>query len=279
VSLRTQRLNYFYVAADLTEEWTADDLKTEIIAHLRGALDVMRRIFGEAEQRRLANLRLADLPPVLRGVLNAEPALASALTSAGTLGELTGAEREVAMTALGRFQVAQLLKQLMLQVIGQLWVDYLTSVEALRTSIGLEAYAQRDPLVAYKSRASEMFQELLVNMRAGVVARAFTFRPRAAAEAPVRQPQAPQAAAVAAGNGGTRAVIAPPAAAAATPPPEARNLGRNDACWCGSGKKYKDCHYDKDRAAQAEATPAASGAQPAKETTGEGGGKRRRRRR
>jgi preprotein translocase subunit SecA len=158
-----------------------------------------------------------------------------------------------------------------------LWVDYLTSVEALRTSIGLEAYAQRDPLVAYKSRASEMFQELLVNMRAGVVARAFTFRPRAAAEAPVRQPQAPQAAAVAAGNGGARAVIAPPAAAAV--PPEARNLGRNDACWCGSGKKYKDCHYDKDRAAQAEATPAASGAQPAKETTGEGGGKRRRRRR
>jgi preprotein translocase subunit SecA len=76
----------------------------------------------------------------------------------------------------------------MLQVIGQLWVDYLTSVEALRTSIGLEAYAQRDPLVAYKSRAFEMFQELLVNMRAGVVVRAFKTRPQ------VQAPESPSAA-------------------------------------------------------------------------------------
>jgi preprotein translocase subunit SecA len=65
------------------------------------------------------------------------------------------------------------MRQNMLQVIGGLWVEYLTSVEALRTSIGLEAYAQRDPLVAYKSKAFEMFQELLVNMRAGVISRAF----------------------------------------------------------------------------------------------------------
>jgi len=66
----------------------------------------------------------------------------------------------------------------MLQTIGNLWVEYLTSVEALRTSIGLEAYAQRDPLVAYKSKATDMFQELLANIRAGVISRTMQMRPR-----------------------------------------------------------------------------------------------------
>jgi preprotein translocase subunit SecA len=51
-------------------------------------------------------------------------------------------------------------------------------MEALRVSIGLEAYAQRDPLVQYKSRAFALFQELLGNMRLGVITRMFTYRPR-----------------------------------------------------------------------------------------------------
>ena len=60
---------------------------------------------------------------------------------------------------------------LLLGAITELWVDYLTRVEALRVSIGLEAYAQRDPLVQYKCRASEMFQRLLEDIRGLVVGR------------------------------------------------------------------------------------------------------------
>jgi hypothetical protein len=118
-----------------------------------------------------------------------------------------------------------------------------------------------------------MFQQLLVNMRAGVVARAFTFRPRAADA----QARPAVAAAPAAANGGAR--LAPGAAPvpAAAPPPEARNLGRNDVCWCGSGKKYKDCHWDRDHAAAAAPAGAAPKAEGA--ASGGGGGKRRRRKR
>jgi preprotein translocase subunit SecA len=54
-------------------------------------------------------------------------------------------------------------------------------VEALRVSVGLEAYAQSDPLVKYKSQASEMFQTLLADIRAGVIGRIFLYQPRAAA--------------------------------------------------------------------------------------------------
>jgi preprotein translocase subunit SecA len=62
-------------------------------------------------------------------------------------------------------------------------------MEALRVSIGLEAYAQRDPLVQYKSRASEMYHELVANMRLGVISRMFTFRPRTTSQATVSSPR------------------------------------------------------------------------------------------
>ena len=51
-------------------------------------------------------------------------------------------------------------------------------MEALRVSIGLEAYAQRDPLVQYKNKASELFKGLFEDMRTGVVTQMYTYRPR-----------------------------------------------------------------------------------------------------
>jgi preprotein translocase subunit SecA len=260
VLLRSQRLIYFFAAAEMVEDWDAADFKEEIGAHLHGAVDAFRGLWGDAEFRRLAGIgaRVGDLPQAVQAALPSAGGLA-----AGTaLGDLGAEAQAAAQSKLGQVVLTNLFRQLMLQVIGQLWVEYLTSVEALRTSIGLEAYAQRDPLVAYKSKAFEMFQELLVNMRAGVVARAFTFRPRAQqVEAPAR------GAAQAAADGGS-----------AAPPESARNLGRNDPCWCGSGKKYKDCHWEADhRQGAAQASGPAAAAEPA--PAGEGGGRGRRRRR
>ena len=80
--------------------------------------------------------------------------------------------------ALGRRALSEVYRQVLLGVITELWVDYLTQMEALRVSIGLEAYAQRDPLVQYKSKASALFQDLLSAMRLGVITRMFTYRPR-----------------------------------------------------------------------------------------------------
>ena len=82
---------------------------------------------------------------------------------------------------VGRQVQSQIYRQVLLGVITELWVDYLTRVEALRVSVGLEAYAQSDPLVKYKSQASEMFQTLLADIRAGVIGRIFLYQPRGAA--------------------------------------------------------------------------------------------------
>ena len=82
----------------------------------------------------------------------------------------------------------------LLAATSELWVDYLTRIEALRVSIGLEAYAQRDPLVQYKGRASEMFTQLVEDIRGLVISRIFAYRPRPVEITPVETTDAPPAA-------------------------------------------------------------------------------------
>jgi preprotein translocase subunit SecA len=97
---------------------------------------------------------------------------------AAPINTLTESQQNQVAMELGRQAITQIYRQLLLRVISELWVEYLTQMEALRISIGLEAYAQRDPLVQYKNKAFEMFQGLLRDMRMSVVTRMFTFRPR-----------------------------------------------------------------------------------------------------
>jgi preprotein translocase subunit SecA len=88
-------------------------------------------------------------------------------------------EHKTALTyGMGFEAINETYRRLILRVISELWVEYLTKMEALRVSIGLEAYGQRDPLVMYKTRASQMFQELFEDMRMSMVTRMFKTRPR-----------------------------------------------------------------------------------------------------
>jgi len=276
-ALRTRRLTYVYSVARKLDGRDPQALTEEILDHLKGAQKALAQIWGEAELARhaKAGLRMADLPQRALDRLKAASGDSQWDDAASSpLGTLHGELRERVIEELGRESLNEIYRQLMLSVSGQLWVEYLTQVEALRTSIGLEAYGQRDPLVQYKSKAFDLFQELLVNMRGGVVSRLFAFRPQAPAmldrpapRAGVPATTAPRGVAgasrPAAGNGDTRG--------GAGPPP---NLGRNDECWCGSGKKYKHCHYDSDRAQQP--APVAAGNLPTSEVV-EGARKRRRR--
>ena len=109
------------------------------------------------------------------------------------LSHLDGA-REYLLQAIGAGAIAQVHRQLFLGVGDRLWVEYLTQMEALRTSIGLEAYGQRDPLVQYKSRAVDLFRTLLGNIRAGIVGRLFRIQFGTPRPAVVPRPSAPQAA-------------------------------------------------------------------------------------
>ena len=134
---------------------------------------------------------------------------------------------------LGSEQMRLLERLVLLRAIDIHWVSHLTSMENLRTGIGLQAYGQRDPLVMYRAEGHKMFQELLSRMQYDVVHSMF--------HVTITQDPA---------NGRRRRSGG--AAAGATPMqavnPQGREnagaakVGRNAPCPCGSGKKYKRCH-------------------------------------
>jgi len=134
-------------------------------------------------------------------------------------------QREQELSDLNARMVERLV---MLRTIDNHWIEHLTAMENTREGIGLQAIAQRDPLVAYKREGSVLFDELKANTRRDV-ARTI-FHVQIVREEVPKQQQSPMAK-VAAGN-------APKAGAKAG----GQKVGRNDPCPCGSGKKYKHCH-------------------------------------
>jgi preprotein translocase subunit SecA len=179
VMQRTTRLTYIYLAARLLEKRPPEEVTEDVLEHLQSAQATIRRLWGASEFSRLEHARLPELEPQLRDTLCTllgEETCASLQTQ-----PLQSMDREKilkVMDELGRRSLTEIYRQLLLGVITELWVDYLTQMEALRVSIGLEAYGQRDPLVQYKSKASELFQNLLKDMRSGVISRMFIYRPR-----------------------------------------------------------------------------------------------------
>jgi preprotein translocase subunit SecA len=139
-------------------------------------------------------------------------------------------------------------RDVMLRTIDWQWMEYLTQMEHFREGIGLRAYGQRDPLVEYKNEAFEMFNELRERIEMSIVSAIYRVQVQRNEPAPpvpplVRQLTESGPGDVDGSNGAPRQRrAAPVGAAAAVPAGAAAKLGRNDPCWCGSGKKYKRCH-------------------------------------
>ena len=132
---------------------------------------------------------------------------------------------------LGSNEMRILERLLLLRSIDVHWVNHLTSMENLRTGIGLHAYGQRDPLVVYRTEGHKTFQELLDRMQTDVVNSLFhvtTTDPAAPADrrrARSTPQQTPMTQFQGSQNFGSTG----------------NKIGRNVPCPCGSGKKYKRC--------------------------------------
>jgi preprotein translocase subunit SecA len=175
--LRTNRLTYIFQAANLIEMSDSEKIAADVLTHLEEARRAIRYEWGQSEFQRLNDVRPADLAEDVRlGLENAMDSSTFEQIRSEPFSKITPDDKEVIINELGRQGMTKVYRQLLLSVISNLWVEYLTQLEALRVSIGLEAYAQRDPLVQYKNRAFEMFQNLLRDMRLSVVSRMFTFR-------------------------------------------------------------------------------------------------------
>ena len=167
---------------------------------------------------------------------------------------------------------AQVLSQVMLSVLDERWKDHLYDLDQLRNAIQYRAWGQKDPLVEYKREAFEMFQDLMHDIQSTFTERFLKIQvsaepPREAAprRPPLRETgPAPEPAPMEPAPASSddlfmgpppRAVPPPPPGHRAAPPvcralgPGGRpaaatvpEVGRNDPCPCGSGKKYKKCH-------------------------------------
>jgi preprotein translocase subunit SecA len=145
-----------------------------------------------------------------------------------------------------------------LQVVDQRWREHLENMEYLREGIHLRAMAQKDPLTEYRSEGHAMFESLGRSIREEVVTILFHAQVQADdAEALAEQPAAPTngnlsydhesaagADAIAAAGGVSSTAFASGGGSSTTTvvKGEHDNVGRNDPCWCGSGKKFKKCH-------------------------------------
>jgi preprotein translocase subunit SecA len=155
------------------------------------------------------------------------------------------AERE---RELGADLLRALERHEMLIVIDAQWKDHLLSIDHLKEGIGLRGYGQRDPLTEYKREAFDLFQNMAERMKALVVER--LFKVQIVRDAPMELPTITAWADTTESRGDAAAETrrVPEVSALRAPAPRAADgtkIGRNDPCFCGSGKKYKKCCYLK----------------------------------
>jgi preprotein translocase subunit SecA len=149
-------------------------------------------------------------------------------------------------------------RDIMLQIVDQQWKDHLYSLDHLKDGIGLRGYGQRDPLVEYKKESFTLFQAMKGRVDEDMVRYMWRLRLEQAPDTPVRQPARRPPPLTLSGPASAAPSGALPAGAASRAPQPARTggddatpktvrrdepkVGRNDPCWCGSGKKFKKCH-------------------------------------
>ncbi|MBI5358245.1 preprotein translocase subunit SecA [Candidatus Amesbacteria bacterium] len=122
-----------------------------------------------------------------------------------------------------------------LSSIDNLWVAHLDAIDDLREGIGLRGYGQRDPLVEYKGEAFTMFERLLAQINSEFARRLFRIQMNGPQQHVQQQPLVPKKS--------TDFLSAMQGLQKVGVQNAHKTLGRNDPCWCNSGKKYKRCHY------------------------------------
>jgi preprotein translocase subunit SecA len=180
------RFSYIFLIAKRLEGLEAEQVIENVLTHLEQAQEALQMAWGEREFTRLAAnaQKLGDFGEAARRAFGEE----RLNEPVAGLGE---SDREALTESIGGYVLNEVHRQLLLGATSELWVEYLTRIEALRVSISLEAYAQRDPLVQYKGRASEMFSQLVEDIRGLVISRVFAYRPKPVEITPVETADAP----------------------------------------------------------------------------------------
>jgi len=134
----------------------------------------------------------------------------------------------------------ELERVIMLRVVDEYWMDNIDAMDDLKQGIGLRAYGQHDPVIAYKEEGYEMFSAMIQAIREETVRRMFLVQIKTNQE--VKRERVAKETGTAAAN--QSQVKKQPVRKTAA------KVGPNDPCPCGSGKKYKKCCMHKDKTAE-----------------------------
>ncbi len=127
----------------------------------------------------------------------------------------------------------RVLRRVILQAIDMYWVEHLQVMDYMRSSVNLRAYGQRDPLVEYKREGLRLFKEMELSVGNEILKLIPQIQPTIKFDVPVNLTETRE---------GAEALTAEATPAASAPKTETgEKVGRNDPCFCGSGKKYKKC--------------------------------------
>ena len=141
-------------------------------------------------------------------------------------------------TALGDELMRELERVMMLRTVDEYWMDHIDAMQELKKGIVLRAYAQTNPVDAYKKEGFEMFEGMIQAIQEETIRRILTARVQ------TNEVKRERVAKVTGTSGGSDETLKK------TPVRKSVKIGPNDPCPCGSGKKYKKCCYLKDKAAQ-----------------------------
>lgn len=242
-------------AEDVSENVTAmreDAVETLMVEYVPpGSMDESWDLAGAGAQIKTA----FDLDIDLKSALDADDELDEEGLQAMVIEKMAEkyeqTEQRAGTDTLRRFE-----KFVMLKTLDDHWKEHLASMDHLRQSVGLRGYAQKNPKQEYKRESFELFSHMLDEYKkevVGVLAKV-QVQDQAQVEQAEAQQQAPQEVSYQHAEAASATASAPPTAAqqqgrAAAPEPLAEpfirdqpKVGRNDPCWCGSGKKFKRCH-------------------------------------
>jgi preprotein translocase subunit SecA len=140
---------------------------------------------------------------------------------------------------MGEKLMRQIERLVSLSAIDTLWMDHLGVIMNFRQGVGLRAYGQKDPLVEYKNEAFNMFESLINAIDDEIVHR--IYKVQVHNHPPLENPVNREGVVDIPAGGNSNAEVSKPNGEKLAS--GAKKLGRNDPCWCGSGKKYKRCHW------------------------------------
>lgn len=227
------------------------DIKERIITYLEQVIDKIVSANAASSSRHEWNLE--EISEAMKAMIPIGDEIHSKLIEIANSGDRSGVSKflndltkevmAVKEKEFGAKAVRNLERMLMLRVIDELWVDHLEEMEYLRDSVRLRAYGQRDPLVEYKIEGQKLFNRLQESIAAQVANLIFKVSMVRADEQQNLEMKRPDV-----------ITATPQSAVSSDMAREAQReikgvsvkndqkIGRNDPCFCGSGKKYKKCH-------------------------------------